>query len=300
MQARARGLDEPPDRLHALRIAFVVDRVRFLLPDDEPVLDLAAAGQAQPDQLPARPVDEGRVAAGPQLVPLGTEILHPEAARGAVRDHVGRPRREVLDAADPHLRVVDVEPLVVEPPPGVDDEPDDEEVAVAQPLRRRQDLGRRGRVDAGDQVTDRGGRDHRVGAVSRPRAPAVARGRLPRAVAAGQAHDFPVHDDSPALRRDLAPGALPHHAGPLARVAEAVDEGLRRRRPADPRQERVLQRRPQGQAADPLRRPVGRYLVAAHPPYLLGIGLEEDPEQAPAEPGADPVFEILRAAARPL
>ena len=64
------------------------------------------------------------------------------------------------------------------------------------------------------------------------------------------------------------------------------------------REERVFQRGPQGQPPDPLRRPVRRDLLAGHPPYLLGVGLEEDVEQAPAEPVADPLCEIRRMPVR--
>ena len=173
------------------------------------------------------------------------------------------------------------------------------EVAVAQRLRRRPDLRWRGWVDAGDQVAESGGRRHHVRAVARQRAFAVACGHLPLAVPAGQAHDFPVHDDAPALRFDLPSGALPHHAGSLSRIAEGVDEGLDRLlRLHVSREERVFQRGPQGQPPDPLRRPVRRDLLAGHPPDLLGVGLEEDVEQAPAEPVADPLCEVRRMPVR--
>ena len=45
---------------------------------------------------------------------------------------------------------------------------------------------------------------------------------------------------------------------------------------------------PQRQVLDALRGPVGRHLVGRHAPDLLGVGLEEDAVEAPAEAGRRP------------
>ena len=70
-------------------------------------------------------------------------------------------------------------------------------------------------------------------------------------------------------------------------LAAFVEEELER----NPLLERVDDRRGQVEALDPLRRPVGGDLLAAHPPDLFGVGLEEDAEQAAAKLVAHPVFE---------
>ncbi len=56
----------------------------------------------------------------------------------------GRPRAEVLDAADLDARLVDVDPVVREQVLAVDDQRDRQEVAVAQALGRGLDRAGRG------------------------------------------------------------------------------------------------------------------------------------------------------------
>src|SRR5437016_7298574 len=91
--------------------------------------------------------------------------------------------------------------------------------------------------------------------------------------------------------------ALPHLAGTEPWVAEPVDQrGDDLAAPAGlaAGQQRAAQNDPQVEAFDPLRRPVGGQLLGADAPYLFGVGLEEDAEQAPAELVADPILEGLR------
>jgi len=60
------------------------------------------------------------------------------------------------------------------------------------------------------------------------------------------------------------------------------------------REKRVLDGGTERQALDPLRRPIGGDLAAAHPPHFFGVGLKEDAEQALAKLVGDPIFKGLR------
>ena len=57
--------------------------------------------------------------------------------------------------------------------------------------------------------------------------------------------------------------------------------------------ERVDDRVAEREVLDPLRGPVGLDLGGRHAPHLLGVGLEEDAVEAPAEAGDDPALEVV-------
>ena len=59
------------------------------------------------------------------------------------------------------------------------------------------------------------------------------------------------------------------------------------------REERVPDGAAERQTLDALRGPIRGDLLAAHPPDLFGVGLEEDVEEAFAELVADPVLEVV-------
>ena len=80
-------------------------------------------------------LDEVVVRHRPQVVADEAEVLEADAGLVGVGDHPGRPGAEVLDAADPHVRLVDVDPVVREEIFAVDDQRDREEVAIAQAER---------------------------------------------------------------------------------------------------------------------------------------------------------------------
>ena len=120
------------------------------------------------------------------------------------------------------------------------------------------------------------------------------------ALVPAQALEPGAHVDAAAALLHAGRGRVPHHAGTLARILERVDQGLDdlavllRTAPRAQRvAQRVRHRAPQVEALDALRGPVGRDLVAAHAPHLLGVGLEEDREQPLAELVGDPVVEAL-------
>ena len=85
---------------------------------------------------------------------------------------------------------------------------------------------------------------------------------------------------------------LPHHSRPVARIAELVDQGgdhfLVARRP----QQCISHRPYQVQVLDALSCPVGADLAARHAPHLLGVGLEEDLVEPPAEAVGHPLLEV--------
>jgi hypothetical protein len=92
--------------------------------------------------------------------------------------------------------------------------------------------------------------------------------------------------------------ALPHQAGPELRVLELLDEAGDLLLVALG-QQRVRDRREQRQVLDALRRPVGLDLGGVDAPDLLGVGLEEDAVQPPAEAGRDPALEVALVLGRP-
>ena len=118
----------------------------------------------------------------------------------------------------------------------------------------------------------------------------------------GEPPHVAAHQHPPAARHDLARRRLPHHAGALARILEALDQRLHHRSAGRigtaARLQRARQRVHDGdaqiEALDALRRPVGGNLVARHAPHLFGVGLEEHAEQPLAELVAHPVVEALR------
>ena len=118
--------------MDALGVVGVVHRVGLRHALDEAELELVAAGQAELLELAHAELDEVVVVHLPHLVAGEAEELEPDAGLGRVRDHPGAPGAEVLDAADLHVRVVDVDPVVREQVLAVEHHGDREEVAVAQ------------------------------------------------------------------------------------------------------------------------------------------------------------------------
>src|SRR5260370_26367334 len=92
---------------------------------------------------------------------------------------------------------------------------------------------------------------------------------------------------------------LPTSCRALARILERLDQGLYDvvagrigfRLAPERALQRVHDRDAKIQSLDTLRRPVGRDVVARYAPHLLGVGLEEELEQALAEPIAHPIME---------
>ncbi len=92
---------------------------------------------------------------------------------------------------------------------------------------------------------------------------------------------------------DVVGHLLPHLAGAVAGVVELGDQRLDLVAPVA--EEGRLRRREERQALDPLGRPLGADLGGRDAPDLLGVGLEEEVEQALAEAVGDPLLErVLR------
>src|SRR5208282_2817045 len=122
--------------------------------------------------------------------------------------------------------------------------------------------------------------------------------QIPRRVET-TARNFAAHHHRAAKFADFLCARFPHHARPQPRIAESVDQRLDNLlavfRFAAGKQ-RVLNRRSERESLNPLRGPIGGNLTAIHPPHLLGVGFEEDAEQALTKLVGDPVFEGLRVA----
>ena len=119
-------------------VIVVVNRIRFLLPNDAAVEHVAFLGQADLHQLALGQFDQIFVFRIPEAVVLETEIFEAVTSFVGIRHHLGRPGTEVLDAADFDARVVDVNPVVIERVAVFQDQHDGEEVAVLQAFRRPQ------------------------------------------------------------------------------------------------------------------------------------------------------------------
>src|SRR5216684_2285165 len=300
VQGRETLLHLAPDHFDVRGIARVVDRVGLGLADDAAVEDLVA--RCEPDLLQLAGGESEQVGVGraPEPVSLEAEVLEAVAAEGGVGHHLRRPGLEVLDPPDLHARVVDVDPVVVEPLRVLQDEHHGEEVAVAQgpggvegaPRKLRPEhAGKASQRDRGDYML---GDELLAGAPARGHHRPAAGGSVVGQLVHGRAHQHPA-----ALGAHLLGTRFPHHPGTLARVAEGLDERLDDlAAQLAPRQERAERGRREGQALDPLRRPVGGDLLAGHAPHLLGVGLEEDLEEPPAELGDHPILEAARRPVR--
>ena len=117
--------------------------------------------QADACHLLRRERDRLRVRHLPDVVALEAEVLDAEA--GVARhDELLAPGAEVLDAAGTCPGIVDVDPVVRERLRLGRHQRDQAEVAVAQPARRVDDVGRRRRVEREDEVGERDARQHAV------------------------------------------------------------------------------------------------------------------------------------------
>jgi hypothetical protein len=184
---------------------------------------------------------------------------------------------------------VDVDPVVREQVLAVDHERHGQEVAVAQALRGALDDARRGGAGEADRRAQGQGGDHLAGL------DALAAGleRHDAAVADLELRDRRVEPHLAAVGDDLVGHRLPHLAGAEAGVVELVDERLDL--VALVAHEGGLGGRPERQALDPLRGPLGADLGGRDAPDLLGVGLEEEVEQPLAEAVRDPLLEVLLA-----
>ena len=129
------------------------------------------------------------------------------------------------------------------------------------------------------------------GACARPVA-ARDDGRHRVGTAVGVVHrgDLGLQHDVAARSGHLVRARLPHQPRPRLRVLELLDQAGDVLLVAA-RQERVDDRGGQVQVLDALRRPVGLDVGGRAPPQLLGVGLEEDAVEPPAEARGRPPLE---------
>ena len=154
---------QPRIDVHALGVVGVVHRVGERHARDVALLDLRRVDEAELRELVLGQLDELVVVHLPQVVALEAEVLQADARLRLVRDHPRAPGAEVLDPADAHARVVDVDPVVREQVLAVDDQRDGEEVAVAQALRGGLDLAGGGGAGHADGRAQRQRGDHVAG-----------------------------------------------------------------------------------------------------------------------------------------
>ena len=115
--------------------------------------------------------------------------------------------------------------------------------------------------------------------------------RRPRPSRISSSCDGRVEADLAARGDDLVGHRLPHLAGAEARVVELADQRLDL--VALVAEERGLGGGGEGQALDPLGRPLRAQLGRRHAPHLLGVGLEEVLVEPLAEAVGDPLLDVL-------
>ena len=282
-------------------VVVVVDRIGLRLSDDVAIHDIAGTGQSQLHQLPRGQGDQLGIGRVPESIPLEAEVFEAVAGQRRIGHELWRPAAEVLHPPDLHARLVDVNPVVVERERRLHDQRHGQELAILQRRGGRPRLRARGRLEAEHQLPQRRRGDHMIGGQALPLSRRVDGVNLPATGRADEPGRSAAHPDLAPLLHRPPRGGLPHHARSLPRITERADECLDLLRPIlrlplghDGVPDRACQRQP----LDPLRRPIGRDLLAAHAPHLLGVGLEKDAEQPAAELVRDPVLERPRIADR--
>src|SRR5262249_21602998 len=119
---------------------------------------------------------------------------------------------------------------------------------------------------------------------------------IPRDFIVGTARHPAAHLKLAAQRLHLFRARFPHHAGTSPWIAERIDERFNHVRAVSVItlwNQGILDGAAERKAFDSLRSPVGRDLLATHPPNFFGVTLEECVEEPLAELIAYPFFEIL-------
>ena len=193
---------------------------------------------------------------------------------------------------------MDVNPVVREQIGAADLERDGQEIPVLELLGGQ--AGLRQRMQPRGQFAHRGAADRVFGA-DHGIAIGMAGGQPPTVLAiTGKLLQGVAHQHfAGAAGDDFVARGVPHHAGAKPRIAETFEQGLGCHPivgdfvEAQTALEAIDDRAPQRQALDPLSGPIGAHLVAGHPPDLLGVGLEKDRIELPAERIDGPVLEAL-------
>ena len=257
----------------------------------KPRSTLSALGEAELLDLAGGERDELVVVHVPQVVALEAEVLEADGRLARVGHHPRAPRAEVLDAADAHAGLVDVDPVVGEQVLAVDHQRDGQEVAVAQAARGVLDrLG--GAPGSVMPTVRRSGSDEMTSEHSMRSPP--ARTATTRPSVGVELRDRRVHPHLAAGGDDLVGHRLPHLARAEARVVELGDQRLDL--VAAVAEEGGLGGGEERQALDALGGPLGAQLGARHAPHLLRVGLEEQRVEALAEAVGDPGLEVLLVA----
>src|SRR4051794_3035450 len=227
---QVREIVEPlADDAKSVAIMLVIDRIGLGLADHGAIDDFGIADEVQRAQLPLRLSKELLVALGPELVTLIAEIFHADARVVGIWDQLLRPGTEVLDPSDLHLGRVDVDPIVREQVPLLEDQRNDEEIAVAQPGGRIAHRRRRRRDHVLDELRQRHRGNELVGAehVAGTVMSVLDLDGTDRAVVAVDLLDALLHAHLAALFGDAVTEGFPHHSRAEPRVVELLDQARR-------------------------------------------------------------------------
>src|SRR5215831_16367235 len=106
------AIGKPPHYSQVFTVARVVYGVGLRHAEDAAILYMSIARQADAVDLTLAELDQIGIRHGPECIPLSAEVLQPHAALGQIRHHVGAPVLEVLDPADLHHGIMNVDPRV--------------------------------------------------------------------------------------------------------------------------------------------------------------------------------------------
>src|ERR1700733_229086 len=269
-------------------VIFVVDGIGFWLPDDRAIHHACLGCQTESIELSGGKVDQLVISQGPKSVAGVAEILQSDACVPRIGHHVWRPRSEILDSPDFDLGIMNINPVVGKRITVVENQCDDQKVAVFELPRCVHDLLGRRRIDASNEIGKCHARDKFIGSYSKWSCRSIAAAdhyRLDMVASANDSLDAAIQPDfAAALMNQIAP-LLPHHSGPEAGIIKFLDQtgGVICSRDCVP--DRFSQR----QILDALCRPIRRDLRAWNAPDLFRVG----PEEIMIEPSAKTIYDPL-------
>src|ERR1700722_15588350 len=100
------------DDFQCFTVAIVVNRIGLQLPNDGAIHNARPRRETKSVKLVGRKIDQVAIGQRPEPVAGMTEKFHSDARMPLIGYHVGRPRTEVLNSSDLHLRAVNIDPVV--------------------------------------------------------------------------------------------------------------------------------------------------------------------------------------------
>ena len=114
MQIRESKLEFLANGSYMTGVIVIIDRIGFLLPNHAAIEDVSFTRESDFCQLPLRQFNQILVERIPQTVMFETKIFQTVASFVRLRHHFRRPGPKVLNPADFHAWVVNINPIVVE------------------------------------------------------------------------------------------------------------------------------------------------------------------------------------------